>query len=296
MESLSYKLLFCTTLREYGSRVGLQNIRCVVPAVRGFRAELSYNAFTRHAPKIAYAKASQRWWIHVEFNCDLDLYIFEKAIAGSEIRLVELKDTFYVEDPRIPDAAGMGEASRMAEIIVAQLNGATRIMCPHFLGMRSESLIEILENGTGRGIVSYPVDVHGSSTFPAIESFLKGLSAPINSILEVLKSSADVQEALYNLGAEGNAWANLYKACEVVGDYAGGEKALLQMGFCSRSAWERFRRTANHQEAIGRFSRHARSKAQPPPDPMSVHEAREFTTQLMMRWIQSLLPAAEGGG
>src|ERR1700687_5536622 len=206
--------------------MGLQNIKYVVPAVRNIRAKSNTNAFTRSAPKLDYAKARQRWWIHVEFNSDIDLYIFEKAVSGSEIRLVELKETFYVEDPRIPDTADMGEATRLAETIIAQLNGAAQILCSHFLGVRIESMIELLDNGTGRGIVSYPLTMHGSSTFPAIAAFLKGESAPITSILAVLKSNTDVQEALYYIGAEGNAWANLYKACEVVEDHAGGPKAM----------------------------------------------------------------------
>jgi hypothetical protein len=266
----------------------LQNIKYIVPAVRSFRAKTATNAFIRSAPKLDYAKARQRWWIHVEFNSDIDLYILEKAVSGSEIRLVELKETFYIENPRIPDTADMGAATQLAETIIAQLNAATRILCPHFLGMRIESMIELLGNGTGRGIVSYPMAVHGSLTFPAIDAFLKGHSAPITSILVALKSNTDVQEALYYLGAEGNVWANLYKACEVVEDYAGGAKAMFQNGWCSRSAWERFRRTANHQEAIGRFSRHARSQVEPPPDPMTVEDARQFAAELVKLWIQSL--------
>jgi hypothetical protein len=273
--------------------MGLQNIRYIVPAVRSPRVTSTTNAFTRHAPKLDYAKARQRWWIHVDFNSDIDLYIFEKALTGSEIRLVELEDKFYIEDPRIPDTADMGEAERSAEKIIAQLNGATQLLCPHFLGVRMESLIELLDNGTGRGIVSYAMTVHGSLAFPTIGAFLNGTTAPINSILPHLKSSKDVQEALFYLGAEGNAWANLYKACEVVEDHASSAKVMFQNGWCSRSEWERFRRTANHQEVIGRFSRHARSQAEPPPDPMTVAEARLFAGKLVKNWIDSLIETRE---
>jgi hypothetical protein len=133
--------------------MGLQNIKYVVPAARDFRVKTSTNVFTRHAPKLNYAKARQRWWIHVECDTDLDLYIFEKALGGSEIRLVELEDKFYVEDPRLPDTVDMGEAYRLAETVIAELNGATRVLCPHFHGAHIESMVELLDNGTGRGIV-----------------------------------------------------------------------------------------------------------------------------------------------
>src|ERR1017187_4826794 len=48
-------------------------------------------------------------------------------------------------------------------------------------------------------------------------------------------------------------------------------------------------RTANHQEAIGRFSRHARTKAVPPPNPLEEREARELIRKLLREWIQKLL-------
>ncbi len=268
--------------------MGLQNIKYIVPAVRNPRAKVNTSVFQRTAPKLAYAKANQRWWIQIECDSDIDLYIFEKALSGSEIRFVELEENFYVEDPRIPDQAEMGKAHDLAETCIAQLNGATRILCPHFNQVRIESIVELLPNGTGRGIVSYSVRVHGRSTLPAIEAFLTGKSAPIASILPSLKANKDVQEALYYLGAEGNVWSNLYKASEVVEEHVGGGKAVVEKGLCSRSAWERFRRTANHQEAIGRFSRHARSQAKPPPDPMTDSEARLFLDALVKRWIDSV--------
>jgi hypothetical protein len=266
----------------------LQNIRSIVPAVKNPRVKVSVNAFIRRTRKLDYVKPRQRWWIHVDFNSDIDLCIFEKALTGSEIRLIELHDTFYVEDPRIPDSAHVPEADRLADTFTAQLNGATRLLCPCFQGLRKESLIELLDNGTGRGIVGCEVTLHGKSDFPAIESFLAGPPAPINSILPTLKWNKDVQDAFYYLGAEGNVWANLYKACEAVEDHAGGPSAMLKNGWCSRSAWERFRRTANHQEAIGRFSRHARSQSETPPNPMTLAEARLLAGELVKNWIESL--------
>jgi hypothetical protein len=265
--------------------VGLQNIKYVVPAVRHPRAKVNTSVFQRTAPKLAYAKANQRWWIQIECDVDIDLYIFEKALSGSEIRFIELEDRFYVEDPRISDQAEIGQAHDLAETYIAQLNGATRILCPQFNQVRIESIVELLPNGTGRGIASYSVRVHGRSALPAIKAFLTGKSVLLTSILPSLNANKDVQEALYYLGAQGNLWSNLYKASEVVEEHVGGERAVVEKGLCSRSAWARFRRTANHQEAIGRFSRHARSRTEPPPDPMTDCEARLFSDALVKRWI-----------
>jgi hypothetical protein len=272
----------------------LTNIRKIAPAVRDVRAQTGNTAFQRRAPKLDYAKTRQRWWIQLRFNSDIDLMILEKAVAGSEIRLVELENSFYLEDPRIPDSAEMGEAFRIAENLLAQLNGATQVSCSHFQPARFESMVELFENGTGRGIVMSEFVVHGSSDYPAIGTFLTSELTPIGSMLPVWKSDEAVQDALFYLGAEGNVWASLYKACEIVEDHVGGgPKVIFQNGWCSRAAWDRFHRTANHQEAIGFFSRHARSKTVPPSDPMTATEARSFVAGLMKEWIQSLVGAVD---
>lgn len=236
-------------------------------------------------PKLGYAKANQRWWIKLRYNSKTDLVILEKATAGSEIRLVELDGHFYIEHPRIPDSADMGEADRLAQVVLAELNGAVQVLCTHFQGIWHESLIELNENGTGRGIVSFGMTIHGTSDLPAIQAFLDGEASPIASMLPVWNTDPDVQETLLYLGGDGNAWANLYKATEVIEESVGGSTQIFDHGWCSRSEWTRFRRTANHQEAIGLFSRHARSRATPPPDPMTIAEAKDFAVGLLRNWI-----------
>jgi hypothetical protein len=95
----------------------------------------------------------------------------------------------------------MGEAYRLAETVIAELNGATRVLCPPFHGAHIESMVELLDNGTGRGIVYCKASLHGTNDYPAIFTFLSGQAAPINAVLPALRSNKDVQEALFYLGA-----------------------------------------------------------------------------------------------
>ena len=217
---------------------------------------------------------------------------------GSDIRLVELGDKFYLEDPRIPDTADVNEAHRLAEALLAQLNGATRLLYSNFVCAQLEYMVELFENGTGLGIAACKWVEHGSLEYPAIRSFLdNGSASTIGPMLPVWKSDRDVHEALFYLGSDSNAWANLYKACEIVEDRVGGNsKSIFQNDWCSRSEWERFHRTANHQETIGLFSRHARQRTVPPPDPMTIDEARAFAVGLVNKWIASMIEkdAAQG--
>ena len=260
----------------------------IVPAVQSIRAAVNSSGFQRQVQKLSYAKARQRWWILLHFNSDIDLMIFEKAVKGSDIRLIELADKFYLEDLRIPDTSDMSEAESSAKAVLAQTNAAIRVLCPHFQNARFEYIVELMDNGSGRGIVAFDFVVHGTSSLPGIREFLLEDATPMNSILPIWKSNKNVQEAFYYLGAEGDHWANLYKAWEIVDDDVPRDSTIVERGWCTKAALTRFRHTANHQEAIGRFSRHARMKTVPPPDPMDIGEARVFVRDLVSKWIDSM--------
>lgn len=50
-------------------------------------------------------------------------------------------------------------------------------------------------------------------------------------------------------------------------------------------------RTANHQKAIGAFSRHARIKAVPPSDPLPLQDAELLIREILVSWIKELASA-----
>jgi Putative PD-(D/E)XK family member, (DUF4420) len=102
----------------------------------------------------------------------------------------------------------------------------------------------------------------------------------------------DSPSALRSLTVCFASWAGMTPMKAAQSSCAWSIDAMVRNGLCSKKDWNRFRRSANHQEAIGRFSRHARSKAQPPPDPMSEHESCMFIRGLAGSWILSVLAGA----
>lgn len=64
-------------------------------------------------------------------------------------------------------------------------------------------------------------------------------------------------------------------------DIGGAMKNLL-----SRSQLERFYRSINHPEVFGEHARHIVSGHEPPPNPMNLGEARQFTRNLAERWME----------
>jgi hypothetical protein len=95
---------------------------------------------------------------------------------------------------------------------------------------------------------------------------------------------ADVDEALALWASQPRDWSILYKVFEVI-EHRGGARAG---GVMSRNQATRFTRTANHQEAAGHGARHARSSADPPPEPMSILEAEQLLGRLLTAWIADL--------
>jgi hypothetical protein len=240
-----------------------------------------------------YVKANQRWWLEVQFSSDIDLALFEKTIAGSPIRVIEFQNRFFIEDPRIPDVddmrVGLGLVSRYAEDELPRLNAGVKVLCPQYVPARLRCIVYLDDKGQGHPITFAEGVVHGSDEVEAIHDFLRGPNTVFPRVLNLYTRQTDLREALFYFGSEGNPWPNLYKTREIIADALGGDSAILASGWCSRNALARFDRTANHQEAIGRFSRHARTKAVPPPNPLEEREARELIRKLLREWIQKLL-------
>jgi len=268
----------------------LTNIRQIVGAVRNIRS-MSNSPFRRTVPKLDYAKARQRWWIELRFNSEIDLMILEKAVTGSGLRINELAGTFYLEDPRIPDHVNFAVAYDLAEKFVSQLNGTVPVLCSAFQPVVIESIVELFENGTGRGVARHDIVVHGMSSLESIRAFLQG-NTSLKGLLPIADRDENVREAFFFIGAPGNVWANLYKVSEIVEESMGRAPDLFQNDLCTRADWNRFRMTANHQEATGVFSRHARTNAQPPADPMTPIEAKLFIVGLVKRWVAHLSSSA----
>ena len=268
----------------------LTNIRHIVEPVSDFHAATQISPPLRVPRYSEYAKANQRWWIELRFNSEADLAVFEKAVRGSFLRLVELKRKFYLEDPRIPDTAEMGAVFHHVDEHLPRLHAAIAIQCPHYVPARCHAVAELSESGSGRSIVHTQVIVHGRDSVQDIRNFLGLVEGGVEPSLIRADQDQDFSEALFFFGADGNPWSNLYKVVEIVDEVVTKNVAVAN-GWCPDSQWRRFKHTANHQEAIGRFSRHARMNSEPPADPMSLDEARQFVLKLLRSWLDTRRPA-----
>ncbi len=262
-------------------------ITSIVPPVSNARLYIETNVFKRNKPELPWVESRQRWWLRIRFQIDLNLVMFEHILQGSMMRFIEFQGAHYLEHPDLPDWAEFAEAYARAQDSLARLKRwfKNNLSCP-FRGVLLEGLAELFETGTGRegvtvGIMQPPT----TADIEVIREVFEGESGQISSIIPA--SDRDINEALFYLGSKDSGWPDLYKASEIIAECAGGLDSIVRRGWCARKDWKRFTRTANHQEAIGRFSRHARSKEQPPPDPMTVAEAERFLIDVIGHWIKS---------
>ncbi|HEY9139524.1 MAG TPA: hypothetical protein VIN93_01445 [Bryobacteraceae bacterium] len=239
--------------------------------------------------------------VELLFNSDIDLDLFERFILNSPIRIAEYATTSegpsrtFVTDSRIPSDATQNDVWAWAKEELARIQAAISIECPGYHPATVRCLIDLLAEGGRVALINPPltVRVHGTDSKPAINRILQSNNDFLNPYLHKSATDSDFKEAMMYcgqaLGFEGaNQWANLYRTYEVIADRFGGDDGVIgKLKNCSRNELERFKRTVNHQEAIGAFSRHARLKHQPPPNPMSFDGAVGFVLGLMASWFYS---------
>lgn len=97
---------------------------------------------------------------------------------------------------------------------------------------------------------------------------------------------ADVTQALAIMGQPAPlGWVELYKIYEIV-KASGALPPARDAAGLTDADLSRFTHTANHPDASGDDSRHARSAQQPPRTPMPIEQARDLASRLVRAWIE----------
>lgn len=104
----------------------------------------------------------------------------------------------------------------------------------------------------------------------------------------VATTHPDVAEALALMGQPvALGWIELYKVFEIVGDSV-KPNTLDKIGLATAHDLSAFRASANRPDVSGADARHARMSGGPPKHHMSLPEGRQFISDLVRAWIDSL--------
>ena len=278
----------------------LENYRRIPPPLPEYTCRVNFHPPVRRSRATDYIKTDKRLLIELLFNSDIDLALFERFIYGSPIRIAEYADPvgspsrIFMIDSRIPDDASQDDVWRWAKEELPRIQAAISVECPHYHPATVRCLIELFPGGKAAAIPPpLPMKVDGTDSAPAINRILQGSADFLNPYLQKCETDDDFKEGMMYcgqaLGFEGaNQWANLYRTYEIVADRFGGDDGIInKLKGGSEADLKRFKRTVNHQEAIGAFSRHARVNYQPPPNPMPFDTAVRFVLGLMGFWFGS---------
>jgi len=208
---------------------------------------------------------------------------FSHAMASSaagEPIVKQQDDYWYLTGVKINAASTADEARQLAAGLLPFVNGMGRAHNSSYrpVGLAS-SVINENTPQTRHVFVEAHMEGRGRLT-------IGGVSTPTAAALSS-KAHANpaLMEAVARLGASPDlSWDDLYKIFEVLRDDAGGGDALRRRVALSKTEVARFTQSANHPQASGDLARHARMSQQPPADPLTLEEGRQFIRDLITRW------------
>ncbi len=276
----------------------LRNIRHIPAPVTDVMCTIQYSRPVRVSRCLNYIKTDRRWLIELQFNSSYELALFERFLVGTPLRLAEYQGKvdrhprYFCIDSRIPNSASEEDVERWILEELPSVCAAIATFFPLFLPPTVRCILDVAQLAEGKGpwAKSQLAMVLGTASDNLLDHLLQSTDDFLSPFLSAMKADCDFKEAAMYCGQSlgfrgGNPWASLYRAFEIVSDRFGGSAGMVeQLGSISKNDISRFTRTLNHQEAIGKYSRHARNSAVPPPDPMTFKEAVEFILSLLKTW------------
>ena len=221
----------------------------------------------------------------------LDLQYLAAALPMGDVLVINDGGRFYVTSKEADDVAD-AQVPEVARNLVARINGIGRLQNLSFVPVEFSGIYEDDAGVTVLGGAAQ-IGVRAGTTAEVVVRDADGNVVPQPpppgpGRLAAAETNHDVAEVLEILGRpEPPNFAELYKIDEIIKS-SGRLAAVLQSAGISDQERKRFKQTADHQDASGADSRHARNKQQPPKHPMSIGQAREMINKLVAVWFDSL--------
>lgn len=227
-----------------------------------------------------------QWGVHLTGH-DFDLPDWEEKLKAPYDPWVERVQEMFVLRSSEFDGLDVAEVRMRGEVLIEQLNGAMTAS-KGSRPIRGQDVIEFTPDGTRHHHVLMAEHLEDRDRFGAAVIKIVGPDGAV--VPDAPLQPSDIQrwtsiagtndhlaDALVYLGRR--EWFDLFKAIECIEDWAGGESALIKLGWMDKSV----KRTANS-------FRHRRGGAHSAPSPPATREeALRFVADL----IRKALEAAE---
>lgn len=221
----------------------------------------------------------------------LDLEYLAAALPVGDARVIEDGDRFCITSAEADNVAD-AQVPEVARKLIARINGIGRLQNASFSPVEFAGAYE---DEAGVTVVGATATLRARSSITAEAAVLDSDGnivpqplPPGPGRLAIAATDRDVAEVLEILGQpQPPNFAELYKIDEIIKS-SGRLTDLAQSAGVPDDERRRFKQTADHQDASGTDSRHARNKQQPPKSPMPIDQARAMIGKLVTAWLDSL--------
>ena len=207
------------------------------------------------------------------------------ALQSTDWAVVNKNGAYHLTSALLNTARDADDALQFAQEIIPIINGAAQIYLPHFEPVQLAGSATILRDDgtqqtaqtiTGKARIRHAVSATDIKNAP-----------PIDAWMVLAFKDRYVEKALDLWGSLEHNWRNLYLVLEVMEDTAGKPTALLAAPWLpDKKGIELFKWTANNWRTLGTEARHGTEQYRPPPNPMSLTDARELIRRTLHAWLQ----------
>jgi len=231
------------------------------------------------------------------------------VLALSELAKVETPEcavrqigaAFVLESVHFAECTSPEQVRAEAKTLAEWLSGAAALI----VGRPAEISIGAIEGPPtatgGRSLyITGEVSVRSDATaIPTITRTLPDgtveqmhLAAPVPNWLTVARHVPQAADVLRQWGSNVRDWNALYQIREKVAAAVGGDGAIRARQWTTSAELTRFDRTANSHAVLGDAARHGVQRQEPPPNPMTLHEAQRFIERVIRKWLGQLAAEA----
>lgn len=243
--------------------------------------------------------------------------MWEVVLAGDAADLRSLSDSFADSDPAILERDGeyvfrwsvldgLSDATQVKAIAdeqIARLSGSASLILGAVEPIKVAQVILVSDDGSRShyGFLE-PIVWTFRMSVPTVQIKradgtveIHRPADPVKAWLAAAESSDDVARALRLFEGREHDWVELYRLLEIV-EASVSRKGITDAGWATKGQLKRFRRTANSLEAAGDTARHGYEETQPPPQPMSLNDARELIRRVVRQWLDTESKRILGSG
>ncbi len=204
-------------------------------------------------------------------------------ISGADWGLTEEAGVFYLRSRSFSGRTNSEEVMNRAVALIQAINGALKVYRGDFQPVEVDHIVEVSDDGTRRRHLWNAITLEGRVAIKvAAGEPPEPIPVPLWAGIALEDPKGAKALRLFTITP---SWINLYNILEVIQEDV--KNPVAKLGWASASEVSRFTATANNARVLGDEARHGHERFDPPPNPMTLPEAREFIRGLLERWLRS---------